>query len=176
VGQNCSIKVGPFYVVKTTPRLIEIIGSYKEVFFKGRRCEIQGLGIGAFSYYRRVVEEQKHQLIGEMLKVSKKLGAKAEIIARFEKALKETQFAAAVDDLNDVIPESLRLEGGHNPLKLLHTALSKGLHARTDEECLGYATSIRTLLIELAERMGEALKEDANLKSAISKLLEIERS
>jgi len=110
-----------------------------------------------------------------MLKVSKKLGAKPEVVERFEKALQETKFAQAVDDLNDVIPESLLLDGGHNPLKLLHTALSKGLHAKTDEECLRYATSIRILLADLTEKMGAALRKNSELDAAISDLLKVER-
>src|ERR1700682_933517 len=34
-------------------RVVTLIGPDKEYYFKGRRCESQGLGIGAFAYYRR---------------------------------------------------------------------------------------------------------------------------
>ena len=57
------------------------------------------------------------------------------------------------------------------PLTLLHPALSEGIHAKTDEECLELATSIRVVLIELAERIAAALKEEAELKSAVSRLI-----
>lgn len=43
----------------TPPRLIKLIGPDRDDFLKGRRCENQGLGVGAFIYYRRVVENQK---------------------------------------------------------------------------------------------------------------------
>jgi hypothetical protein len=59
----------------------------------------------------------------------------------------------------------------HNPLTLLHNALSEGLHELTDEECLTLARSIRVVLVELAERISTALKEEAQLKSAVSQLL-----
>jgi len=63
------------------------------------------------------------------------------------------------------------LINGHNPLTLLHSALSDGIHAKTDEECLELATSIRLVLIELADRIATALKDEAELRTAVTKLL-----
>jgi hypothetical protein len=60
---------------------------------------------------------------------------------------------------------------GHNPLTLLHDALSDGLHAATDDECLGFANSIRVLMTELAERLAQAVNDDAELTAALSRLL-----
>jgi hypothetical protein len=54
---------------------------------------------------------------------------------------------------------------------LLHSALSEGIHAQTDEECLEIATSIRVVLSELADRISIALKDHAELKQAVSRLL-----
>ena len=54
---------------------------------------------------------------------------------------------------------------------LLHSALSEGLHAQTDEECLEVATSIRLVMTELADRISTALKDEAELKQAVSRLL-----
>jgi len=51
----------PAYGPPTPSRLISLLGPGRELFLKGRRCEIQGLGIGAFVYYRRVVEGQTKQ-------------------------------------------------------------------------------------------------------------------
>jgi hypothetical protein len=49
--------------------------------------------------------------------------------------------------------------------------LSEGLHELSDEECLALARDIRVVLIELAERISTALKEEAELKTAVSNLL-----
>jgi hypothetical protein len=68
------------------------------------------------------------------------------------------------------IPQVL-LINGQNPLTLLHSALSQGIHAETDEECLELATSIRVVLSELADRLGSALKDHAELNAAVSRLL-----
>jgi hypothetical protein len=138
---------------------------------KGRRAENRGLGIGAFSYYRRVVENQKGRIIREIAKAAKKLGAKPEILQRFEAAAKETQFSKAIEEIKDGIPSVLLIDGQHNPLTLLHGALSEGLHEHTDEECLEIAKEIRIVLTELADRLSQALKEQAELKNAVTRLL-----
>jgi hypothetical protein len=151
-------------------RVISLIGPDRDMFLRGRRSENQGLGIGAFGYYRRVVENQKGRLIGEIAKVAARLGASPESMALLAKAEQENQFSRAVDSVKSAIPQALLIDG-HNPLLLLHNALSKGLHAKTDEECLELATSIRVVLTELAERMSLALKDEAELKQALSKLL-----
>ncbi|PYX69053.1 MAG: hypothetical protein DMG78_23210 [Acidobacteria bacterium] len=155
----------------TPPRVFKLIGEeYRELFLQGRRAENKGLGIGAYAYYRRIVEHQKGQIIEEIGKVAKKLGATPEVMKTFTDARSETQFATAIEKIKKGIPESLLIDG-HNPLTLLHTALSEGLHELTDQECLTLATSIRVVLTELADRISTALKEAATLKSAVGRLL-----
>lgn len=160
----------PEYGPPTAARLIKLIGPDRELFLKGRRCENQGLGIGAFVYYRRVVEEQKNRILGEVIKVSQKVGASAEAIMQLEEAKKETQFSKALANVKGAIPQVL-LINGHNPLTLLHSALSDGLHLRTDEHCLEIASSIRVVLAELSERLAQALKDEAELNKALSRLM-----
>jgi hypothetical protein len=155
----------------TPPRVFKLIGEeYRELFLQGRRAENKGLGIGAYAYYRRIVEHQKGRIIDEIRKVAQKLGASPETLNAFEGARIEVQFATAIEKVKVAIPQSLLIDG-HNPLTLLHNALSEGLHELNDEECLTLARSIRVVLIELAERISTALKEEAELKSAVSQLL-----
>jgi hypothetical protein len=160
----------PEYGPPTASRLIKLIGPDRELFLKGRRCENQGLGIGAFVYYRRVVEEQRCRILDEVIKVSRKVGASAEAIKLLEKAKTETQFSKALASVKDAIPQAL-LINGHNPLTLLHSALSDGLHQRSDEQCLEIASSIRVVLAELSERLAQALKDEAELNKALSRLM-----
>jgi hypothetical protein len=166
------VKLGelPTFGPPVPARVITLVGADRDLFLKGRRAELRGLGIGAFAYYRRVVEDKKGKIIEEIGKVAEKLGASVETLQLFSDAKSETHFTAAIDKVKPAIPQSL-LINGHNPLTLLHSALSEGMHARTDEECLSLATSIRLVLIELAERISVALKEDAELKEAVSRLL-----
>lgn len=161
----------PTYGPPTPARLIKLIGPDREIFLKGRRCENQGLGIGAFIYYRRVVEQQKNRILNEIIKVSEKIGAPEEKISTLKKAVDETQFSKALELAKDAIPESL-LINGHSPILLLHRALSEGVHALTDEECLEIASSIRIVLGELSERLSQALKDEAELSKALSTLID----
>ena len=167
-----AIKFGeiPPFGPPTSARLIKLIGPDRETFLKGRRCENQGLGIGAFIYYRRVVETQKTRILLEIIKVAERLGAKPETIKTLQSAAEETQFTRALDMAKGAIPESL-LINGHNPLTLLHGALSEGVHDRTDEECLEIAGSVRVVLAELSDRLAQALKDEAELRQALGTLM-----
>ncbi len=128
------------------------------------------LGIGAFVYYRRVVEGQKNRILDEIIKVSRELNTPADSLAKLEAAKNESRFTQALNDVKDSVPQSL-LINGHNPLLLLHSALSDGLHERTDEHCLEVATSVCVVLAELAERLSQALKNEAELSRALAKLM-----
>ena len=150
-------------------KVISLVGIERDFFLKGRRCENQNLGIGAYAYYRRIVENQKDKLIDEIIKVCKKLGKQESLIEDLEKAKNETQFSKAVDSIKEELPTSLYIEG-QNPLKLLHKAVSKGIHNMTDEECLQYAGSIRIILFELTERINAILKDSKEIHDAISVL------
>jgi hypothetical protein len=149
-NEGAAVKLGEFssFGPPIPSRVITLIGPDRELFIRGRRAENQGLGIGAFAYYRRVVENQKGRLIIEIAKVAKRLGAAEEELARFKAAARESQFRRAIDDIKSSIPKVLMING-HNPLTLLHSALSEGLHAGADEECLELATSIRVVSLNL---------------------------
>lgn len=150
-------------------KVITLVGKERDFFLRGRRCENQSLGIGAYAYYRRIVENQKDKLIDEIIKVCKKLGKQESLIEDLEKAKNETQFSKAVDSIKEELPTSLYIEG-QNPLKLLHKAVSKGIHNMTDGECLQYAESIRIILFELTERINVILKDSKEIHDAISVL------
>jgi len=160
----------PTYGPPVSPKLIKLIGPDRDEFLKGRRCENQGLGVGSFIYYRRVVENQKNRILEQVIKVSEKIGASKEKIDTLKNAIKETQFSKALNMAKDSIPESL-LINGHSPILLLHSALSEGVHALTDEQCLELAGNIRIVLGELSERLSQALKDEAELNKALSSLM-----
>lgn len=167
-----AIKFGeiPSYGPPIPSRVISLIGPDRDMFLSGRRAENQGLGIGAFAYYRRVVENQKGRLIENIGEVAKRLGASEETLNIFEKASEETQFSKAVESIKPVLP-SVLLINGHNPLTLLHSALSEGLHEKTEKQCLELAVSVRVVLTELSDRISIALKDEAEVKHALKTLM-----
>jgi hypothetical protein len=121
---------------------LTILGDERDIFIKGRRCENQGLGIGAFAYYRRIVEIKKNQLFDEIIRVAEAVRLEPRIIQELREAREETQFGKAM----------------------------KTVHAGSDQECLEIATSIRVVLAELAEKIGNALKDERELNEVLGKL------
>lgn len=154
-------------------RLFRVIGeSNREHFLQARRAIARGLGIGAYAYYRRIIENNKFDLISAVLEVAKVTNAPPDQISLLERAHRETQFSKALDMLQDVtaIPPVLLIEG-HNPIALLHDLLSEGIHQLTDTECLDRAKEAEIILSEIAERMQIALTERKAVKSAISSIM-----
>jgi hypothetical protein len=166
-------KIGEFppHGDRVPAALLDVLDDEKEFFERGHGAENAGLGIGAFAYYRRFVESHKDKMISAILKVATSQGAKADVICALEKASKSHSFEAAVDAVKDAIPDSLRYGGGHNPLKLIHSALSEGLHSDDDAQCLSLARDIRLLLSNLAKRTAFALQDTDELNKAVNRLL-----
>jgi hypothetical protein len=169
-GQAYKYGEVPNFGPPNPPRLITLIRGQRDLFVKGRRAENQGMGIAAFAYYRRVIDDQRARIFDEIIKVCQRLSADQTIIDELTAAKTETQFTKAVEVVKHGIPQAL-LINEENPLTLLHSALSAGLHGKSDEECLADATNIRIVMAEFAERMGQALKDEAELSSAVAQLI-----
>lgn len=152
-------------------KLLQLAGNEGHILKKGRQSENQSLGVGAFAYYRRVVERQKSRLIDELKNAVERLGGDASALAALEAARKENQFATAIQRMAQVTPKELHV-GGQNPLTLLHGPLSVGLHSLSDEECLKLAYSIRIVLSELLERIQMVTEVKAELDEAIKELIQ----
>jgi len=123
----------PNFGPPTPPRLTRLLGDEKELFLKGRQAENQAMGIAAFAYYRRVIEHKKDAIFDEIIRVSEGISAAPEIILDLRSAKRQVQFTSAVDSIKHGIPEALMINGV-NPLTLLHSALSEGLHEKSDSD------------------------------------------
>lgn len=153
-------------------KVFTLLRKSSDLFVKGKRCESQNLGIGAFVYYRRVIENQKNEIFDKLIEVSDKIGATKEFIDSLKKAKKQNSFTKSVEHIKPIFPETLKIRG-HNPLTLLNDALSQGVHELNDEVCLSLAQQIRVVLTRFAESLDFALKDDKELSDAVSKLLTI---
>ncbi len=160
----------PEYGPPVPSRLISLIGPDRTLFLKGRRCENQGLGIAAFVYYRRVVEQQRNRIFDKIIRVLESISSPEGMIEQFKAARAEQQFKKSLEIVKDAVPQSL-LINGRNPFLLLHSALSEGLHQKNDGECLELAQDVRLVLAELSERLATALKDDVELNAAVGRLM-----
>ena len=75
----------------------------------------------------------------------------------------------------DVIPDKLFINN-QNPILALHHVLSGGVHNFSDERCLELARDVRVVLGALSERLSFVLKDDAEVGSALSNLMNLNRN
>lgn len=165
------LKIGeaPSFDSHAPSRAISLIGLDRELFLQGHRTENVGLGIDAYMYYRRIVDNQFARIVQKIGKVAAHLGANPEEVALFERAAKEDQFSKAVELVKGAIPECLKING-ENPLTLLNSTFNEGVHQRTDAECLEIAADVRVVLTELMDRIAQVLKNQAELTAAVARL------
>lgn len=155
----------------TPARVISLVGPDKELFLKGMQSEARGLGIGAFTYYRRVVDNNWQRLLDEAIKVAKKLNLPSEAL---EEAKAEHQFKKAVKMVEDAIPQVLLVDG-QNPMTILYKILSVGVHELNDEQCFDLAKNIRVVLVDFADRVENALRERKELQDSLTKLFQADQ-
>src|SRR5713101_2285381 len=96
-------------------KLLKLVESDRALFELGRRAEGQGMGIGAFAYYRRVVENLRLTLFDKLIAAAERIKADAEIIEKLKANRENWQFTQSVEDLKSALPEQLKVEG-QNPL------------------------------------------------------------
>jgi hypothetical protein len=167
IGQN------PSWTISIDQELAEALGPLETIYRKGLICESQGFGIGAYSYYRRIIEIKIDSLLTD---ISKLLDdeKKGEYNAALEQVRKETQAAKKIELVKELLPGSLRPQN-LNPLDILYGALSEGIHSMSDEECLELAGEIKHVMSYLIQRIGAINKETANFTSGMRKILEKRR-
>lgn len=136
----------------------------EDLYKKARISENFSYGIGAFAYYRRIVELE----IDELLEKIKELfpDDKKE---RYQKILEQVKREKNADKKIDIVKEVITNDIiPNNPLKSLYKILSKGIHNFSDKECLESASAIRDLLIIL-------IKEIENKKEQQNKLMKAQK-
>jgi hypothetical protein len=168
--QTTAWKAGqhPAWSIEVSKQFEAMLRDHKETYKKGLICESQGYGIGAFAYYRRIVE----LVIGDLLESIDDLmdGAEKEAYKEALVSTKNSRDAKTkIDLVKHLLPSSL-MQGEHNPLGVLYRILSEGIHAMSDEECLEYAVAIRETLVSLVDQIAVS-KKSRTLSGSIKKLL-----
>jgi hypothetical protein len=165
-------KVGqhPPWSIEPPTQVKKAIDKYLGLYKKGLANESISYGVGAYSYYRRIVENVIDELltsIGSLIPDSDKVKYEAAL----EKAKEERAADKKIELVKELLPASLRA-GGMNPLELLYGALSEGLHSASDEECLSLAEAVRTGLTILVEEIQQAKDRQEKLTDSMRKLLD----
>lgn len=107
-------------------------------------CRNVGYGLAAAGYIRRVVEDKTNELIEVVASYAEVEGVDpakvAEIRAAANSASGYTPFEEKLKIAGAVFPDSLRV-GGKNPLLGLYGLVSKGIHGKSEKECIEIAES-----------------------------------
>jgi hypothetical protein len=166
------MKIGqdPAWRTKGNPEVEKLLGkAHADLYRKALACESQSYGIAANAYYRRIVEE----VIDELLDEVSELLASSEL-KQYEAALEKTKQTTVTRDkialVKDLLPPILR-PGDINPLAVLHSSLSDGLHSGSDEECLEEAAIVRNALVFLVSQVASSRKASRSFTSGMQELL-----
>lgn len=106
------MKVGQFpaWEVSGEPNIEKLLGSHAGYYKKGLICESQGYGIGAFGYYRRIVEETIDELLNEIADL-----ISGDDLEKYNAALAKTKetivTAEKIELVKDLLPPILRPDG-----------------------------------------------------------------
>jgi len=165
-------KVGQFppWEISGDKNIEKMLGNHKQHLSRGLICESQGYGIGAFGYYRRITEEIIDSLISDIESIIP-AADKAAFADAYAKVKTTRQTSEKIELIKDLLPSSLEIEG-MNPFGILHSALSEGLHANSDQECLSYAEAIRESLVFLSSQISETRNRKTAFTVKMRKLLD----
>lgn len=165
-------KIGQFpeWEIKIDKNLQKTLHKHSSTFRKGLVCESQGYGIGAFSYYRRITEDIIDELLDSIFDL-----IEDENRAKYKEALEKTKNTRVtqekIDLVKDLLPTILKPQG-MNPLGVLHSELSEGLHAESDESCLENANHIKNILTFLINQIIQSKESAKDFTNSMKSILE----
>lgn len=160
----------PEWEIKMDKNLENMLGQHSKNFRKGLVCESQGYGIGAFAYYRRITEEIIDELLDSITDLIEE-NHKAEYKFALEKTKQTRVTQDKIELVKDLLPSILK-PNGMNPLGVLHSELSEGLHADTDQACLENANHIKSILIFLINQIIQSKESSKGFTESMKSLLE----
>lgn len=150
-------------------KIKRLIKAEWEMYRKGADDEAAGNGIGAFAYYRRVVEASRDLIVDSMCAAASKLNVSDEDIQKIQESKKSRNFTESIAAVDHLFPSELKFND-QNALLVLYGPLSEGLHGGSDEECLEAASHIRTLLDALGERLEQVIDQEESILNALKGL------
>jgi len=171
------MKVGqhPPQEIQPANELRKALGDNLPLYVKGMTCRHHSFGIGAYAYFRRLIEETTDNMLDLLADTMRDLGEDPAVIKKVEDAKGLQGYVDKINVASDVFPEHLQ-PGQQNPFRLLHKLLSVGIHQHSDEKCLDVVDDIRDILEfvfkELKTHVTERKAYADRLKTIAKKLSE----
>jgi hypothetical protein len=166
-------KVGqtPPWEISMDRELEKILGEDAEIYKKGLACESQSYGIGAYAYFRRIVEKIIDNLLSQIPELIEDQQDKEKYLLALEKTKKEKNTEAKIELVKDLLPKSLTPDN-LNPLEIIYSSLSEGIHEKNDDECLEIVAEIKTSLTFLLKEVSSKRADKKTFTENIRKLLD----
>lgn len=124
-----------------------------EFYQKGKLSLQQNYGIGAYAYFRRILENEILNIANRLIETNDE--ARTIIGSAVEQYFKNHQTTPLIKSLTPYIPKPL-LINNENPILKLYSKLSEGIHGLTEDECTDLAREIekvlRHVIIEMRNR------------------------
>lgn len=136
-------------------------------YFKGLKALNQNLGVGAFSYFRRIIERELLHIVNEIKNLPNSESSEIQLLLdKYEKAEK---VSTIYENIFPYLPATLK-ELNYNPIMLLYNQTSEGLHKYTEEEALKRADHIKNLLEFVIIKINEEKSTIKNMKDIVKAL------
>jgi len=136
-------------------------------YFKALKSLNDGLGIGAFAYFRRIIEKELISIVNDLAHLNS--GCSDKIQELLTKYSQNDKVYLLYENIFEYLPESLKILGD-NPFQLLYKQTSEGLHSLTESECLKRADNINTLLRFVIRKINEEKSEILEIRNIIKDL------
>ena len=127
-------------------------------------CLSHGYGIAAFSYLRRIIENNILKLLDLLQEDIETSKENNEIKKSLSELRKELPMSEKIRIANKALPVYLKPDG-LNPLGRLYKVLSEGVHNHTDQECLQRANAVKECLKYLISELSSRKKIASILKA-----------
>jgi hypothetical protein len=164
-------KVGqyPAVEIKLENYLIKYLNKEdKDNYKKALMLLSQSYGIGAFSYLRRIVENELIKIIEDLSNLDSPDSEKIKEL--LESYRGNHHMSNLIEGINEYLPASIK-NIGNNPLKVLYSQLSGGIHSFSEQECFEKAQLIDTLLKFIIKKINEENSEIKRARDAMNKLM-----
>lgn len=124
-------------------------------------------GIGAFAYFRRIIENEIKRLVKDISELEYENADKVkQAWTTYES---NHQMSNLIESINSFLPKSFN-ELGYNPIKALHQQTSGGLHEFSEEVCLEKAKDVDKLLRYVIKNVSTLKFDYLEAKNAIKNL------
>jgi len=163
-------KIGQFPASERKPEndVFNYLTQDDKEFYKKAMANLSvGNGIGAYAYFRRIVENEIKSLVKDISELEYENVDKVKIA--WEEYQINHNMTSLIDSISSFLPKSLK-EIGDNPLKVLYQQSSGGIHEFSEDECLDKSRDIDKLLQYIIKRMSSLKFEYKEAKEAMKNL------